>query len=62
MVQLILEKRMSSSLPERVRQRRDREQRETARHARRFTGTETLLLGLRLSAMALRIAGDRDDG
>ena len=53
---------MSSSLPERVRQRRDREQRETARHARRFTGTETLLLGLRLSAMALRIAGDRDDG
>jgi hypothetical protein len=53
---------MSSSIPETVRRRRDLEQIETAKHARRFSGTETLLMGLRLSALALRIAGDRHDG
>ena len=53
---------MIKSIPEQVKLRRDLDQIRIAKHARRFTGLETLLMGLKLSALALRIAGKRNDG
>ena len=50
---------MTSSIAEQVRLRRDLDQIRTAVQARRFSGLETLLLGLKLSALALRIAGEK---
>jgi hypothetical protein len=50
---------MTSSIPEQVKHRRNLDQVRTAIEARRFTGLETLIMGLKLSALALRIAGDR---
>ena len=50
---------MTSSIAEQVKRRRDLDQVRTAIEARRNTGLETLIIGLKLSAMALRIAGDR---
>ena len=53
------EKRMTSSIAEHVKLRRDLDQIRTAVQARRFSGLETLIMGLKLSAMALRVAGER---
>lgn len=50
---------MSIKIAEQVRRRRDLEQVRTAIEARRYTGLETLIMGLKLSALALRIAGER---
>jgi len=50
---------MASSIAEQVRHRRDLDQIRTAIEARRFSGPETLLMGLQLSALALRIAGGK---
>lgn len=50
---------MKSSIAEQVRRRRDLDQVRTAIEARRYTGRETLIMGLKLSTMALRIAGGR---
>ncbi|MFQ5832983.1 MAG: hypothetical protein ACE5H4_09795 [Candidatus Thorarchaeota archaeon] len=50
---------MTSPIAEQVKHRRDLDQIRTAMQARRFSGLETLLMGLELSAMALRVAGDR---
>lgn len=50
---------MTSSIAERVKLRRDLDQIRTAVQARRFSGLETLLMGLKLSALALRVAGGR---
>lgn len=49
------------SRTEEVRRRRDREQIATAVRARRFSGEETMSLGLELSSLALRIAGGHSD-
>ena len=48
---------MNGLIAEQVRKRRDLDQIRTAKRARHFSGLETLLLGLKLSALALRIAG-----
>ena len=53
------EKRMKSSIADQVKRRRDLDQVRTAIEARRYTGLETLIMGLKLSALALRIAGER---
>jgi len=50
---------MTSSIAESVRRRRDLDQVRTAIEARRYSGLETLIMGLKLSALALRIAGER---
>jgi hypothetical protein len=50
---------MPSSIAEQVRLRRDLDQIRTAIEARRFSGLETLIMGLKLSALALRVAGER---
>jgi hypothetical protein len=50
---------MTQSTAEQVRLRRDLDQVRTAVHARQFSGLETLIMGLKLSAMALRVAGER---
>jgi len=50
---------MSKSIAEQVKLRRDLDQVKTAIEARRYSGLETLVLGLKLSAMALRVAGVR---
>jgi hypothetical protein len=50
---------MTDSIVEQVKRRRDLDQIRTALMARRFSGLETLLMGLKLSAMALRVAGDK---
>ncbi|MHA2020263.1 MAG: hypothetical protein ACW98J_06990 [Candidatus Thorarchaeota archaeon] len=50
---------MMSSIAEKVKHRRDLDQVRTAIEARRYSGLETLIMGLRLSALALRIAGER---
>ena len=50
---------MTITIAEQVRRRRDLEQVRTAIEARRYTGLETLIMGLKLSALALRIAGER---
>jgi len=50
---------MSSSIAEKVKLRRDLDQIRTAVQARRFSGLETLVMGLKLSALALRLAGER---
>ena len=50
---------MTSSIAEHVKRRRDLDQIRTAIEARRYTGLETLVMGLKLSALALRIAGER---
>ena len=50
---------MTNSIAEQVKLRRDLDQIQTAIEARRYTGLETLIMGLKLSALALRIAGDR---
>jgi hypothetical protein len=55
----INERRMTSSIAEQVKRRRDLDQVRTAIEARRYTGRETLIMGLKLSALALRIAGGR---
>lgn len=52
-------RKMTKSIPEKVKHRRDLDQIRTAIHARRFTGLDTLLMGLKLSALALRIAGEK---
>ena len=52
-------RKMTKSIPEKVKHRRDLDQIRTAKHARRFTGLDTLLMGLKLSALALRIAGEK---
>lgn len=48
-----------NSVKEQVRERRDREQIMTAIRARRFNGLETLALGLKMSNLALKLAGSR---
>ena len=48
-----------NSVKEQVRERRDREQIMTAIRARRFTGLETLAMGLKMSNLALKLAGSR---
>jgi hypothetical protein len=48
---------MNGTVAEQVRKRRDIDQIRTARRARHFSGLETLMMGLKLSALALRIAG-----
>jgi hypothetical protein len=48
-----------NSIKEQVRKRRDEEQIMTAIRARRFTGLETLTMGLKMSNLALKIAGAR---
>jgi hypothetical protein len=53
------EKRMKRSIAEKVKLRRDLDQIRTAMEARRFSGLETLIMGLRLSALAIRIAGEQ---
>jgi hypothetical protein len=53
---------MISSMARQVRKRRDLDQIRSAIYARRFSGEETLLMGLKLSALALRIAGEHWDG
>ncbi len=50
---------MTIPIAEQVRRRRDLEQVRTAIEARRYTGLETLIMGLKLSALALQIAGER---
>jgi len=50
---------MASSIADQVKARRDLDQIRTAIEARKYTGLETLIMGLKLSALALRIAGDR---
>ena len=50
---------MTSSIAEDVKRRRDLDQVRTAIEARRYTGLETLVMGLKLSALALRIAGEK---
>jgi hypothetical protein len=50
------------SIRERTRERRERDQIVTAERARRFTGLETLALGIKMSNLALRLAGARDSG
>ena len=42
-----------------VKDRRDRDQRITALRARKFTGVETLQMGLDLTNIALKAAGER---
>lgn len=48
---------MNGSIADQVRKRRDLDQIRTAKRAKLFSGLETLLMGLKLSALALRIAG-----
>ena len=50
---------MKSSIADQVKRRRDLDQVRTAIEARRYTGLETLIMGLKLSTLALRIAGER---
>ncbi len=50
---------MTDSIVEQVKRRRDLDQIRTAMMARSFSGVETLLIGLKLSAMAMRVAGER---
>jgi hypothetical protein len=50
---------MKISIADQVKRRRDLDQIRTAIEARRYTGLETLIMGLKLSAVALRIAGER---
>ncbi|MGY5863611.1 MAG: hypothetical protein RTV41_03345 [Candidatus Thorarchaeota archaeon] len=50
---------MTSSIAEQVKLRRDLDQIRTAVQARQFSGKETLIMGLKLSALALRVAGER---
>ena len=50
---------MTNSIVVKVKHRRDLDQVRTAIEARRYSGLETLIMGLRLSALALRIAGER---
>ncbi len=50
---------MIGSIAEQVKIRRNRDQIRTAIQARRFSGIETLIMGLKLSALALRVAGAR---
>jgi len=54
--------KMPESIPEKVKRRRHLDKVRTADHASRFSGTERLLMGLKLSAMAIRVAGDRNNG
>ncbi len=54
--------RMTKSIPEQVKHRRHIDQMRTAEYAKRFSGIERLLMGLRLSSLAIRVAGDRKDG
>jgi hypothetical protein len=53
---------MNSPLAEQVKRRRNLDQIRSAQHARQFSGEETLIMGLKLSALALRIAGEHRDG
>jgi hypothetical protein len=53
------ENSMIGSIAEQVKTRRNRDQIRTAIQARRFSGIETLIMGLKLSALALRVAGAR---
>jgi hypothetical protein len=48
------------TLKDQVRKRRDNEQILTAIRARKFTGLETLVMGLQLSKSALETAGARN--
>ncbi len=50
---------MSKTIAEQVKHRRDIDQVKTAIEARRYSGIETLLMGLKLSALAIRVAGER---
>ena len=50
---------MTSSIADQVKHRRDLDQIKTAIEARKYTGLETLIMGLKLSTLALRVAGDR---
>ncbi len=50
---------MTNAIQDQVKKRRDLAQIKTAKEARRFSGLETLIMGLKLSALALRIAGER---
>jgi hypothetical protein len=50
---------MTNPIQDQVKKRRDLDQIRTAKEARRFSGLETLIMGLKLSALALRIAGER---
>ena len=53
---------MTKSIPEQVKHRRHLDQLRTAEQAKRYSGIERLLMGLKLSALAIRIAGERKDG
>lgn len=53
------ENSMTGSIAEQVKIRRNRDQIRTAIQAHRFSGIETLIMGLKLSALALRVAGAR---
>jgi hypothetical protein len=55
----VCENDMTSSIANQVKHRRDLDQIRTAIEARKYTGLETLIMGLKLSALALRIAGDK---
>ena len=50
---------ISMPSPKEVQERRDRDQIRTAIRARKFTGLETLQMGIDLSNIALRAAGAR---
>jgi hypothetical protein len=50
---------MASSIANQVKHRRDLDQIKTAIEARKYTGLDTLIMGLELSALALRLAGGR---
>jgi len=58
-VNTIISRRMKNSIAEKIKLRRDLDQVRTAIEARRFSGLETLIMGLKLSALAIRIAGER---
>lgn len=58
-VTFVCENDMASSIADQVKHRRNLDQIRTATEARKYTGLETLIMGLKLSALALRIAGDR---
>ncbi|MCK4567551.1 MAG: hypothetical protein KAU48_09605 [Candidatus Thorarchaeota archaeon] len=53
---------MTKSIPEQVKHRRHIDQIRTADHVKRFSGIERLMMGLKLSALAIRVAGERKDG
>jgi hypothetical protein len=58
-VPIACETDMTNSVADQVKHRRDLDQIRTAIEARKYSGLETLIMGLKLSALALRLSGDR---